>query len=389
MAHQVFVCSMYEFWYRTIAFLMCKFSGKTAIANSVVYFARKSNADMIKVILDSSDVDVNTEPTRGLTALHWAVIRNSSATVSFLLRAGATPTKEALDIAIQDEDEDEDEDEKKDHCRRHVLGLLLAAGVSREDDDELLESCLVYALICDNYTAAALLLAAGAPWEIPSLHRFTDSAMVCALATHRTIAAKELELVGFGEIRDRLLEICVGLHDADLPTPILTLIVEFACEPFASRLPYHYLWDSVVAIRHFRMRRHAPAPQHGDLLARCRKTQDRGLARAKEALEEKHSRAIAMMKQGNFAEAIPLLREVLEVRTIALGERCTGTLATKVNFASSLFSTGCLEEAKALYTEVLQPDAVNIWHDDDSRPVVLSKARRFLDLVLADISKRH
>jgi ankyrin repeat protein len=375
---------MDELWIRTFTSFMFKVKGKsameTAVADVMAYWARKLNAQKIKVILDCTGVDVNTKPSRGFTALQWAVLENSPETVSFLLRAGAKQT-EVIDLVMDPDDETKE-------CGRHVLGLLLAAGALLEEDDDLHEVFLLDSLTHGDFAAAALLLAAGASLECALRRHVDDIPMLCALGKHRKIAAKELELVGFGEVRERLLEICVGLHDADLPTPILTLIVEFACEPFASRLPYHYLWDSVVTIRHFRVRRHAPAPQHADRLANCRRNQDQFLAREKEALGEKNNRALEMLTREDFAGATPLLRELLEVLRTALDERCTCTLVTKFNLAWALFHTGCLEEAKALYLDILQPDDY-AYHNDNARLSILTRARQRLRIVEAEISKRH
>ena len=67
-------------------------------------------------------------------------------------------------------------------------------------------------------------------------------------------AKKQIEMAGFAAIRSRVLEICVALQTMYLPAPQLIEIVTASCEPFASQLPYHYLWDAVVLIKHFHER---------------------------------------------------------------------------------------------------------------------------------------
>jgi hypothetical protein len=62
--------------------------------------------------------------------------------------------------------------------------------------------------------------------------------------SHPTIAAKELQLAGFVPCRRRAFEICVGLHDLELPAPLLIAIVQIDCEPFSLPLPYHLFWRS-------------------------------------------------------------------------------------------------------------------------------------------------
>jgi hypothetical protein len=84
-----------------------------------------------------------------------------------------------------------------------------------------------------------LLVAAGAPR--------TD---LCELDAPGIAAAKKaIHLAGFHAIRARMFEICVALQDLELPAPLLTEIAECACAPFASQLPYHFLWDVAVCVK--------------------------------------------------------------------------------------------------------------------------------------------
>ena len=92
-----------------------------------------------------------------------------------------------------------------------------------------------------------LLAAAG--WQ-PPIDEISPAELE---ALHATIPAakKQIEMAGFAAIRDRVLEICVALQTRELPAPQLIEIVTHECEPFAAHLPYHYLWDAVVLIKHF------------------------------------------------------------------------------------------------------------------------------------------
>jgi hypothetical protein len=67
-------------------------------------------------------------------------------------------------------------------------------------------------------------------------------------------AKKRIEKFGFAVIRSRVLEICIALQQLALPAPQLIEIVTQACAPFAAQLPYHYLWDAVVLVKHFHRR---------------------------------------------------------------------------------------------------------------------------------------
>ena len=67
-------------------------------------------------------------------------------------------------------------------------------------------------------------------------------------------AKKSIALAGFTAIRERALDICVGMQPLELPAPQQIEILAHACEPFARLLPYHYLWDLAVRVKHFHER---------------------------------------------------------------------------------------------------------------------------------------
>jgi tetratricopeptide (TPR) repeat protein len=67
-----------------------------------------------------------------------------------------------------------------------------------------------------------------------------------------------------------------------------------------------------------------------------------------------HSLANAINKQGHYAEAEKLHREVLEVRRRLLGADHLGTLASVMNLANAINKQGRHEEAEKLYREVLE-----------------------------------
>lgn len=149
-----------------------------------------------------------------------------------------------------------------------VLELLLAAGATPnrtafwrgQQVDDLLQFAVAFGLV----DAASLFLAANATWSQSAMAGRGDgdacglSAWI-AVASHPTIAAKELQLAGFAPCRRRAFEICVGLHDLELPAPLLIAIVQIDCEPFSLPLPYHLFWNACCAVKHFRTRDHAPA----------------------------------------------------------------------------------------------------------------------------------
>jgi hypothetical protein len=44
------------------------------------------------------------------------------------------------------------------------------------------------------------------------------------------------------------------MQQLEIPAPQLIEIVTEACAPFAAQLPYHYLWDAVVLVKHYHSR---------------------------------------------------------------------------------------------------------------------------------------
>jgi ankyrin repeat protein len=113
--------------------------------------------------------------------------------------------------------------------------LLLAAGA---------DTAGISAVDCKHYVSE--MLAGGVVWTDDELTQIWRKVPA---------AEKEIELAGFAAIRARVLEICVALQDMEMPAPQLIEIVTHACAPFAAQLPYHYLWDAVVLVKHFRSRK--------------------------------------------------------------------------------------------------------------------------------------
>ena len=145
------------------------------------------------------------------------------------------------------------------------LILLLAAGAATAG---------ISAVDCGEREAMSLMLAAGVVWTDHEIERALsrrarlewlfdedinndELGMVALAELHSLVPAakKRIEKFGFETIRARVLEICVALQDIAMPAPQVIEIVTHACAPFAAQLPYHYLWDAVVLVKHFRDRK--------------------------------------------------------------------------------------------------------------------------------------
>jgi ankyrin repeat protein len=141
--------------------------------------------------------------------------------------------------------------------------LLLAAGAATAG---------VPAVDCCDRDAMALMMAGGVVWtelEIEqAIRRFGEQSadsgdgnsddrfmvLLAEILSQVPAAKKRIEQLGFGLIRARLLEISNAMQELEIPAPQLIEIVTAACVPFAAQLPYHYLWDAVVLVKHYHSR---------------------------------------------------------------------------------------------------------------------------------------
>jgi hypothetical protein len=131
------------------------------------------------------------------------------------------------------------------------LSLLLAAGAATAG---------VSAVDCCKPNMS-LMLAAGVTWTDHEIEQSlnqrvrTGERALAEIRSQVPAAKKRIERAGFAAICARVLEICIALQDMEMPAPQLIEIVTHTCTPFAAQLPYHYLWDAVVLVKHFRSRK--------------------------------------------------------------------------------------------------------------------------------------
>jgi ankyrin repeat protein len=166
--------------------------------------------------------------------LQNAAMQGELSAMAALLCAGADPTLECWKLCARFQ-------------RTFEVALLLAAGAS--------VPARVYERgLCDfglrshqpNIEIASMLASAGVVivTENPDL--------LTAIEDGKAKAVKTIELAGFRAIRARALEVCIALHNLRLSALEQTEILRFACTPFATYLPLHYLWNAVVTVKHFR-----------------------------------------------------------------------------------------------------------------------------------------
>jgi ankyrin repeat protein len=140
------------------------------------------------------------------------------------------------------------------HSVANILMIKLikhGADVNKKNNDD--ETPLQCALSTDIVMPMKILLAAGANYiRLPIiLHTKIIECRAEFYSKRINFQKKNIELVGFHAIRERAGTICIALQDLDLPAPQTIEIIVQACVPFAENLPYHYLWDLVVMVKHF------------------------------------------------------------------------------------------------------------------------------------------
>jgi ankyrin repeat protein len=207
----------------------------------------KIYADMIKILIKHG-ANVNLKNKYGVSPFHAIVhfkdislieyfIENGADLNSIHEHSGKTPLYLALGLI--------------DNIS--IIELLINKGADVNDiwdiDDNMMYS-ISYAFNMNKTQYIPILLAAGA--DDPDIRiKISKDDVFVGNGAAIGIPKKEIELAGFNAIRKRAGTICIALQDLDLPAPQTIEIIVHACVPFAENLPYHYLWDLVVMVKHF------------------------------------------------------------------------------------------------------------------------------------------
>jgi ankyrin repeat protein len=241
-------------------------------------------------VLTSHDVVVGElRDKHGRTPLHWAVHQNAhnSALLSMLVdvcgvdleaRTSSNQRESCIDVAVAD-------------CHVAALRLLLLAGadVNSTDVEPLLhKSVKSRGRDCD-IMCLMLLLAAGADVAArdrrgrTACHHCTyerDVPMLCAMiaagadldakddkgntppplrlsrrrATEQIEAARrEIAKMRLDFVRNRAMEVCIGLQPLQLDALQMCVILELACGPLARVIAFHQWWKIATTVKHFKL----------------------------------------------------------------------------------------------------------------------------------------
>jgi hypothetical protein len=196
------------------------------------------------------------------TALHIAVMRRNDEMLQLLVRRGARLNHDdMMHTALASID---------------ALRLLFEAGFDpdRAENIPLFPSNPVLAAIPKQIDLVLLLLACGASMRrhfaffrtcaCPRLAalacvafersppEFHPSLELASVNDHIQWARRELNRARLELICERATQVCIALQALDLPALLLVMIVDTACEPFASCVSMHLKWRLVTAVKHSR-----------------------------------------------------------------------------------------------------------------------------------------
>jgi hypothetical protein len=211
------------------------------------------------MILIKSGADVNMTNIYGSTPLHLALrmsfpnikivklLIKNGANLNQLNNGGESPLYYALTICV---------DEK------YAINLIKNGADINESNNKGMSS-IIACLHNVKMRHLPILLAAGADqtglditYPDPESIQFNYPYYMKPISSMKPdpsmrFSKKLIYMTGFNAIRKRAGTICIAMQNLDLPAPQTIEIIVQACVPFAENLPYHYLWDLVVMVKHF------------------------------------------------------------------------------------------------------------------------------------------
>lgn len=215
-----------------------------------VAMSPQSDADLITMLVNVAGVDVNARDDKGRTACHRAAAVNLFGALQSLISFGA-------DV---DRVDDNGNTPLHDACT-HGIGyqsasLLLAAG-ARVDIKTFAAKRTACHFASTPFTFTAIL-AGGANYDELDADGRTPRELAASLGfslpnerqiarAKRRIATMQLDFV-----RNRALQVCIGLQSLELDALQMCEILVHSCGPVAPLLPFHRWWAIATTVKHFR-----------------------------------------------------------------------------------------------------------------------------------------
>jgi len=166
--------------------------------------AHKRDVAVLRTLVDECGIDLEARNSQGRTCVHIAVDRSNASALRWLISAGA-------DV----------------NCVDGGGSVPLSLVQNRE--------CTV------------ALLAAGADGRVRG-SALVELAASCMDESnvHLEVAAARVDFV-----RDRALQVCIGLQSLRIDALQMCEILQCACGPIAPLIPFHIWWKFATAVKHF------------------------------------------------------------------------------------------------------------------------------------------
>jgi ankyrin repeat protein len=229
-------------------------SGRTPC--HVVINGTSENCKVLDALIDLAGVNVNARDRRGFTPCHYAIMSQDIGALRILLEYGAEIDLVDLRVNVAPL---HSACLCMDSGNAPVVEFLLAAGANVHLVNKRGETaCHAAALHDMEQSLVCLLVAAGADLDRPDNSGVTPRQLIarstCSFPTtdevdaaRRRIARRRLDFV-----RERALQVCIGLQPLDLDALRLCEIMLHSCGALAKCVPFHQFWAIAVKVKHFR-----------------------------------------------------------------------------------------------------------------------------------------
>lgn len=229
---------------------------RDSFGRSPLHFAVRhgDNFATVRALLDECGVDVDARDRGGVSCFHDCAYYGTTDYLCLLADRGAAADADRGDARART---------PLHHAcanfRTDIVYCLLAMGLDVHARNEWGETPALVMASCRSIDRAMLaaLLVAGADWDAADDEQNTVRSHCARLgheppsaaeldAARRRLAAAPLECV-----RERAVQVSVGLHALELDALQMCAILEHACGPAAPAVPFHRWWQIATLVKHF------------------------------------------------------------------------------------------------------------------------------------------
>jgi ankyrin repeat protein len=221
-----------------------------SLCHQVVWNAHP-NADLdalLRALVDVPNVDINAVNVNGMTPLHCAVIQRNKNAVRLLVELGADIDRQSTDgrSAVR--------------LASQVSELLIALGADVCLVDKKGQSMCHSAAMCGDVELASAFVAAGGDLDQADndgdTPRMLSSHYLSRLPTADEIdaARQRIAKTRLDFVRNRALEICIGLQPLGIDALQLCEIMAHSFGALGSLIAFHQWWTIATKVKHFRRR---------------------------------------------------------------------------------------------------------------------------------------